>query len=378
MLDLEGSALRSELLSRFARGVDEPLSDEAFDRLARRVFAYQYERNVAYAGYSSRRGRTPDTVAHWTEIPAVPTAAFYEVNLVSGDHKDAEAVFRTSGTTRGGERRGEHYVLDLSLYNGSLLPGFAGYVLPDGAELPFFSLVPPAAQMVDSSLGHMVAVLLERLGSRESAYFAAVGSGIDDEALGRALRHSERTGTPVCLLGTAFAFVHYLDRLQAREERYRLPTGSRLVDTGGSKGRSREVPEEDLRAAYGDWLGIPQDYCVNEYGMTELCSQFYDTTLRERFAGHDPLPRRKVGPPWVRTRVVDPETLEPLPSGETDGILRHYDLANLGSVMAVQTDDLGRDVEDGFILLGRASGAPPRGCSIAMDLLLDAAQEKRT
>lgn len=377
MLDPEGNVLRSELMAVFARGVDEPLSDPAFDRFARRIFAYQFERNTPYAGYCRRRGRTPETISHWTEIPGVPTAAFREVALASGPPGEAEAVFRTSGTTRGRARRGEHYILDLSLYHASLLPSFAAYVLPDAVELPLLSLVPPPAQMVDSSLGHMVAVLLDRLGAQQSAHYAAVGSGIDDEALGRALRRSEEDGAPVCLLGTAFAFVHYLDRLRARGERYRLPAGSRVVDTGGFKGRSRTVPEEELRTAYGEWLGIREDHCVNEYGMTELCSQFYDSTLRERVMGRDPLPRRKLGPPWVRTQVVDPETLEPVRSRETEGILRHYDLANLGSVLAVQTEDLGRSVEDGFVLVGRLPGAPARGCSIAMDLLLDAAREER-
>ena len=107
-----------------------------------------------------------------------------------------------------------------------------------------------------------------------------------------------------------------------------------------------------------------------------MCSQFYDNVLRDRVIHGEVRPRHKVGPPWVRTQAVDPETLEPLPPGEV-GILRHYDLANLGSVLAVQTEDLGREVEGGFVVLGRASGAPPRGCSIATDMLLEAVDERR-
>src|SRR5690606_32595439 len=161
----------------------------------------------------------------------------------------------------------------------------------------------------------------------------------------------------------------------ARGARYRLAAGSRLMDTGGFKGRGREVGEEELRATYAELLGIPGDHVVNEYGMTEMCSQFYDNVLRDRVLRGTVRRRHKQGPPWVRTRVVDPETLEAVPRGEV-GILRHYDLANLGSVMAVQTEDIGREVEGGFVLLGRAAGAPPRGCSIAMDLLLSAVEER--
>ena len=376
MLDLEGQALKLELFEIFRRGVDEPLPDHEFDRLARRVFEYQFRHNPPYAAYCRRRGRAPDAVTHWTEIPAVPTAAFKEVKLASGDASRAEAVFRTSGTTLGAERRGEHHILDLSVYHASLLPNFAAYLLPEGSEMPMLSLVPPAAQMVDSSLAHMIALVVDRLGSPQSGYFASVGGGIDDEGLSQALRRFEEEGTPVCLLGTAFSFVHWTDRLRERGERFRLPPGSRLMDTGGFKGKSREVPEEELRATYEELLGIPADHCVNEYGMTELCSQFYDTVLRDRVRGVPPRPRRKVPPPWVRTLVVDAETLEPVPKGEV-GILRHIDLANLGSVIAVQTEDLGREVDEGFVVLGRAAGAPPRGCSIAMDLLLRAAEEGR-
>src|SRR5690606_12038332 len=112
-------------------------------------------------------------------------------------------------------------------------------------------------------------------------------------------------------------------------------------------------------------------------GMTELCSQYYDAGLRDRVLGRSDADspgagRRKVGPPWLRARAVDAETLEPLPEG-VPGLLQHFDLANLGSVLAVQTEDIGTVSRDGVHLLGRVTDAPPRGCSIAMDDLLRAA-----
>ncbi|MEX0907955.1 MAG: long-chain fatty acid--CoA ligase [Gemmatimonadota bacterium] len=376
MRDVEWRALRATLMDLFSRPLSEPLEDSAFNRIALRVFAYQYERNAPYSAYCHRRDRTPASTGHWTQIPPVPTAAFREVALAAGDPADAEAVFRTSGTTGGDERRGTHHVLDVSIYHFALIPNFAACLLPDGAELTMLSLVPPKADMPDSSLAHMVAVVLERLGATDSAYCATASHGIDDAAFDRRLRTAEDLATPICILGTSFAFVHWLDRVAARGDRYALPVGSRLMDTGGYKGRSREVDEEELRGLYRELIGIPASHCVNEYGMTEMCSQFYDSSLRDAIRGRGG-DRRKLVPPWVRTRVVDPESLEPVPDGAV-GLLQHFDLANAGSVSAIQTEDLGVVVDDGFRLLGRAPDAVPRGCSVAMDLLLEAVDSRKS
>jgi hypothetical protein len=379
MRDAEGRALRSELAGLFANPVDQPMDDETFNRAALRVFRYQFERNAPYAAFCERRDRTPAEVSHWSEIPPVPTAAFKEVPLVVGSPADAEAVFRTSGTTQGEEKRGTHYIADLLVYHFSLIPNFAGSVLPDGAELRMISLVPSSAELPESSLSHMVAVVLERLGAPGSMYAATASHGIDDDMVAAALRDAEAAGEALCILGTSFAFVHWLDRMAERDEQFTLPPGSRLMDTGGYKSRSREVQPGEMLELYASRLGIPASYCINEYGMTEMCSQFYDSTLRSLVRGREPATalerRRKTVPPWVRTRVVDPETLRPLPDGET-GLLQHFDLANAGSVLAIQTEDLGVAVQDGFRLLGRSPGATPRGCSIAMDILLEAVRER--
>jgi hypothetical protein len=145
------------------------------------------------------------------------------------------------------------------------------------------------------------------------------------------------------------------------------------METGGYKGRTRIVSREELYAGLRETLGVPLDHIVNEYGMTELLSQFYEPVLvkgREGEAGSvakGTLSQRyHRGPPWVRTLVLDPLTLEPLPVGDT-GILAHLDLANLGSVSAVLTEDLGQAKDNGFQLMGRSPEAEPRGCSLLME-----------
>ena len=191
---------------------------------------------------------------------------------------------------------------------------------------------------------------------------------IDTVGLSGALVEAVARGTPILLAGTAFAFVHWLDWLKEHSVGFDLPRGSLIMETGGFKGRSRVLDRPEFYASLSEAHGVAVDAIVNEYGMTELLSQFYDGPVAA-MSGMDLEARRHVPPPWVRTRVLDPNTLQALPTGKP-GLLCHYDLANAGSVMAVLTEDLGIAVDDGFRVLGRVQGAEPRGCSLAMDDLL--------
>jgi hypothetical protein len=347
--------LRAALLDIMRRGTSAALSESEFDSWALRIFAHQYENNLPYRKYCDRRARTPANVDTWTNVPAVPTGAFKEVALVAGDPENARLTFRTSGTTRGAEKRGVHYILDPALYEASLLAAFQTFVLADAGRMRMLSLIAPAHEVPDSSLSYMISVVIEQLGSAASG-FHADARGIDFRALNAAV---EQSNEPVCLLGTSLAYAHWMESLG--EKRFEMPRGSRLMDTGGFKGESRTYTADEMRSRYESVLGIPRELAINEYGMTELCSQYYDSDGIKR------------GPPWLRARVVNPEDLQPVARGEI-GILQHFDLANLDSVSAIQTEDLARETDDGFILLGRTPGAVPRGCSIAMDMLLSDAR----
>ena len=343
---------------------NEDLSDVAFSELALSVFRFQFQHNAPYRRYCERRSITPDTAQHWLDVPAVPTAAFKEAKLMAGDPADAELVFRTSGTTQGVAKRGVHYVLDRSIYEASLLPTFKRFVLPDVDMMTMVSLVPEWRKGGESSLAYMISFVMQKLGSVNS-FNAVSNEGVDFDRLTERL---QQTDEPVCILGTSLAFVHWFEHLRAQQISLVLPNGSRVMDTGGFKGVQRAISSKDLRELYRELLGVTSTKVVNEYGMTEMLSQFYDLQLRDpAYAGI------KGGPPWVRSAVVHPESLKPLPEGET-GLLRHFDLANVFSVSAIQTEDVGIQTRDGFELLGRASGATPRGCSIAMDMFLSAAR----
>lgn len=368
MPGIRDSTLRQDVLEVLDAGVERSLDEADFGALALRVFRYQLETNPHYARYCERRGATPSTVDDWRLVPPVPTAAFKAVDLVSGDGSAPDALFRTSGTTRGAELRGRHVVLDLEIYRRSLLPNLRAHLLPDDARLPFLCLAAPAAKQPDSSLAYMIDVAARRFGDEGTDWLLDPATGLDEARFAATLERFEREGRPVALLGTTLAFVHALESLERADRAFRLAPGSRLMDTGGFKGSTRDVEPGELSGRYARCFGIASSHRVNEYGMTEMCSQFYGTALRDAVAGRPPLDGH-APPPWVRTRAVDPDTLRALPDGDV-GILQHFDLANVGSVMAVQTEDLGVVDEGRFTLLGRSPGAEPRGCSIAMDILL--------
>jgi len=335
-----------------------------FERLALALFAFQFEHIAPYQAFCRARGETPESVRRWRDVPAVPTGAFKELALHSFPAEICSTRFRTSGTST--IARGTLYLDTLELYEASLLSAFRRHVFPDlpvGEQATLRVLAPSAQEVGDSSLSHMFAVVLREIGSDDSGFDVSENT-LRCDGLSASLEACAAVGRPVTLCGTAFAFVHLLDELANRRLRYALPEGSRLMECGGFKGRTREIPRGELYARLEEALGIPMERMVNQYGMTELGSQFYDSVLRR------PLElRRKLGPPWARVVISNPETGRPAAPGEV-GCLVVFDLANTGSVFAVQTADLGRSVGDGFEVVGREPGAEERGCSIAADAML--------
>jgi hypothetical protein len=189
---------------------------------------------------------------------------------------------------------------------------------------------------------------------------------MDSTALYETLASIERSGEPCALLGASYSFVHLVDELQRRGQRFRLPPGSRVLDTGGYKGHSRELPMEEFYQLLSATLGVAREHCINMYGMTELSTQFYDD-------GNAVVPSVKSGPHWIRSRVIDPLSGREVARGER-GVLVHCDLANFNSVTTILTEDVGVAVDGGFLLLGRAEGAQAKGCSLAVEEFMQAAK----
>ncbi len=336
--------------------------DEArFDELARATFAYQLERNEPYARFARALGVD---AAHpprsWRELPAVPSAAFKDATLATFDAGRAELAFHTSGTTAA--RAGKHYFERATLYDAALLAGFDRFMLADGARLRYLNLVPNPRYRPHSSLGYMMGHVAVLRGDGAAGYFLD-DERVDAAGFGAALAGACRDDRPVCIAGTAFAFIALLEALEAAGSAFAAPAGSRIMETGGFKGRARAVERAELYARLEAALGIPGSSIVAEYGMTELASQYYDAPSSRKAAE-----RVKVAPPWLRTLVVDAKGHE-VDDGET-GFLRHVDLGNRSSAVAVETEDRGYRRGAGIVLLGRALDAPARGCSLdAEDLI---------
>ena len=152
--------------------------------------------------------------------------------------------------------------------------------------------------------------------------------------------------------------MHLLDFLGEVKLCLPLPAASRVLETGGYKGRSRILAKPELHTLITERLGVPATHIVSEYGMSELSSQAYD-----HVAGTNASQRIFHFPHWARARIVSPETGREVTDGEA-GLIQVFDLANLGSVLAVQTEDLGVRRGEGFELIGRVAQAQSRGCSL--------------
>lgn len=419
--------LFQEIRERLADGEWESWTDAEFQERALASFRHQFETCPPYRALCRSRGVAPETVETWEDVPAVPATAFKHFDFPSWEGGgEPEAVFRTSGTTRGSELRGRHPVPWLGLYEASLAEPFRRALLPElGGAVPggavlggavgeeavashpsggalFVSLIPSPDAVPDSSLSYMVGAAARRFGA-EVLWLVDGGGGWRADAVARVrdrIDDAEDRGAPTLLLGTALAYLHLLEGsgggpLSAVVGASRreggalsaeggasgrdvhpvnpaaalrdLPESARIMETGGFKGVRRSVSRDELYRGIEDLTGVPRARIVNEYGMTELLSQLYEPVLTEGAgAGGE-----HVAPPWLRVRALDPTTLAPMPEGE-EGVLAFFDLANLGSVSHILTEDVGSVVGGRVRLRGRAAGAEPRGCSRAMDELMSA------
>ena len=334
---------RADLHARLLAWMDDAQAGFAsFAQAATAVFQHQYEHNTPYRRYWDARGIAPPADGFdWRTAPALPTDCFKETTLPPRAFPSGETrhVFLTSGTTR--EIRGRHEFATLELYETSIREGWHQLGLP-AIDNPWF-LAPPASTTPESSLGHM---------------FATLGDGFEGRWL------LDENGTPnipplaaattrVSLFSTSIA----LFRLMQEHPPIPLPPGSWIFETGGPKGLSITLDPIEFHDEIARFFSIPPARVLNEYSMTELSSQFY------RWSGET----SHRGPHWTRIRVVDPETNRLAADGQP-GYLEIIDLANLGSVAAIRTQDLAIATgENAFQLLGRDPAALPRGCSRAAE-----------
>ena len=353
----EADTLDAAVLNAIAtwHRADALLREQAFNALALRIFAHQIRHNMPYARYCASLGISATTMpADWRQIPPVPVSAFKDAQLTTFPPKTAALHFETSGTSLG--RAGHHYMENAKLYRAALLAAFDRAMLSDRAQVRFFNVLAHPDEKPQSSLSYMMEAVTAQRGDGHDGWYLRADR-LDVDVFITDLRSAVSDVVPVCIAGTAFGLLNLLDELEERGQRFTLPAHSCIMETGGFKGRGRQVERSEFYGLLCDRFRIDEPAIVAEYGMTELTSQYYDSPESRRKAQ-----RVKVGPPWVRSRIVDSLGRDVSPG--TQGILLHIDLANRSSAIAIATDDVAYEHGPGFVLCGRSSDAELRGCSL--------------
>jgi phenylacetate-coenzyme A ligase PaaK-like adenylate-forming protein len=311
-------------------------NDVAFDQLALELFRLHAERNETYRSFIGHLGVDVDAVQQVGQIPFLPIQLF-KSHAVGIFNAPPEAVFLSSGTT--GSERSSHHVAELDVYDTSLLKCFRQF-FGDPSEYCILGLLPSYLDRSNASLVYMVRKLMERSLHKESGFY------LDRlTSLSKVLRRNSDAGKKTVLIGVTFAL---LDLAERHAQPLRDLT---MVETGGMKGRRREMIREEVHHKLQKAFELPS--IGSEYGMTELLSQAWSLG--------DGLFRT---PPWMRLYVRDSH--DPLSLGSHGkGAINIIDLANLNSCPFIATQDLGKLYQDGsFEVLGRLDYAEMRGCNL--------------
>ena len=308
-----------------------------FVQAALQTFGYQYQHNQVYQRFCTLLGRTPDKVRQLTDIPFLPIEFFKSEAVYCGNERPT-TVFTSSGTT--GSQTSRHYVKDLEVYQQSFRQGFADFY-GNIEEYTVLALLPSYLERTGSSLITMVADLIERSGSADSGFYLN-----EYDLLAEKLTSLDRSGRKVLLIGVSFALLDLVET-----HRFQLKN-TIVMETGGMKGRRKELIREELHAILCEGFGV--EYIHSEYGMTELLSQAYSagSGLYESVR-------------WLKVLIRDTNDALSYQRPLKTGGINLIDLANIHSCSFIATQDLGRLHPDGkFEVLGRFDNADIRGCNL--------------
>ncbi len=310
-----------------------------FESVALSIFKHQYQHNPLYRKFCEHLDATDTGVSSLTEIPFLPIE-FFKNKIVVSNTFEADAVFSSSGTTN--SVKSKHFVTNINIYQESYRRGFAHF-FGDISEYCVLALLPSYLEREGSSLIYMVDDFIAQSQHPASGFYL---DALDD--LAAALAQLDAQGTKILLIGVSFALLDLVER-----HRFNLKN-TIVMETGGMKGRRKEMIREELHQVLQDGFGVTHIH--SEYGMTELLSQAYS-----KGAGIFRCP------PWMQIQIRDTEDpLTQQPNGKTGGI-NVIDLANFNSCSFIATQDLGKLHTDGsFEILGRFDHSDIRGCNLMM------------
>lgn len=312
-------------------------TEDEFNQTAIGVFHYQYLNNAVYRQFVDTLGRDARSVTHYRDIPFLPVEFFKSKTVLCGDDQHEEC-FTSSATT--GQTVSKHFVKYLDVYETSFLKAFElFYGNPD--QYCILALLPHYLEREGSSLVYMADALIRRSGHAQSGFFLH-----DHEALINTIEDLRNKKQKTILLGVTYALLDLAER--------QVPLGKDFIvmETGGMKGRRKELVKEELYAILKPALQV--DAIHSEYGMTELLSQAYS-----KGAGLFSCP------PWMKILTRDANDPFSYTAGGKSGGINVIDLANLYSCSFIATKDLGKIHPDGtFEVLGRFDNSDIRGCNL--------------
>jgi phenylacetate-coenzyme A ligase PaaK-like adenylate-forming protein len=312
-------------------------NESDFQKLALEIFRYQAENVPVYKNFISHLKVKPEEITDYRKIPFLPVELFKSHEIIIANKK-AEVIFESSSTT--GAIPSRHFVADISMYEESFLRGFRKFY-GEPAGLCILALLPSYLERTGSSLVYMAEKLIRFSANPDSGFYLN-----EQEKLISVLRKLKRAEQPTLLLGVSFAL------LELSEKYEEDLNGIIVMETGGMKGRRKELVREELHTTLQKSFNLNQVH--SEYGMTELLSQAY--------SGGQGIFRC---PSWMKILIRDSyDPFQILESGNT-GSINIIDLANIYSCSFIATSDLGRLENDGsFEVLGRIDNSDIRGCNL--------------
>ena len=320
-------------------------SEEEFEQIALRVFLYQAENNPVYKEYLQHLKIEASDITSVEQIPFLPIEFFKSRKVVSTD-KEAQATFTSSGTT--GNLTSRHFVPDLKLYEASFTKGFEQYY-GSVDDYCILALLPSYLEREGSSLIYMMEKLIKDSKHPKSGFYLHNHEELIATITDLKKQSRKLSGQKILLLGVSFALLDLAEKFQLDLD------GVVIMETGGMKGRRKEITREELHAFLTKKLGVQKIH--SEYGMTELLSQAYSKGDSLFFT-----------PSWMKILIrdtYDPFTYEK--QGRSGGV-NVIDLANVHSCSFIETQDLGKIHPDGsFEILGRFDNSDIRGCNLLVN-----------
>ncbi len=312
-------------------------NEEQFNKICLQIFEYQYNYNDVYKRYVNELNLNKLKIEHYRSIPFLPIDFFKTHNIISSNKK-IKTTFRSSGTT--GITTSEHHITDLSIYEKSFIKAFEKFYGKIN-DYVFLALLPSYSERNDSSLIYMVEKLMKISSKPDNGFYL-----YNHEDLFNKLQELENKNQKTILIGVSFALIDFF-------ETYKISLKNiSIIETGGMKGRKKEIVREELHKIIKNATGLKNIH--SEYGMTELLSQAY--ALEEN---------KYSAPAWMKVLIRD--TNDPftfLKKGQSGGI-NIIDLANINSCSFIETKDLGKVHSDNsFEVLGRFDNSDVRGCNL--------------